>query len=105
VAREEHEMKQTADFTQVIDLINQRHAEQVAAIQSLRSEQASAIENLRTELRGEQGAVRNELSWLSRTVNAIDRAPAPYSRPKTFVTATEMNSVSHPVRVKVGHQG
>ncbi len=45
------------------------------------------------------------LQQLARTVNAIETAPAPYGKPKTFHSATEFHSVSAPKRVKQGYQG
>lgn len=49
--------------------------------------------------------LRGEVTWLKRSVVTLESAPAPYGRPKTFVTATEVHSVSHPTRVNLGYQG
>ena len=45
------------------------------------------------------------LDSVKRTVNAIETLPVPYGRPKAYVSATEFQSVSNPVRVRQGQNG
>jgi len=75
----------------------------------------TALNDLRAELREqgqqlrEQGQQLRKLEaqtgQIERDMAAIRTLPVPYGRPKTFVSATEMHSVSNPVTAKQGYQG
>jgi hypothetical protein len=50
-------------------------------------------------------SLENDLGRVDRTVRAIETQPVPYGRPKTFLSATEVHSVSAPIRKGQGYVG
>ena len=65
----------------------------------------SDLGSVRTEVKSELGSVTTELSTVKRTVNAMEAAPQPYGRPKTYHSVTEAHSVSDARRFRQGYQG
>lgn len=49
--------------------------------------------------------LEDEVGRMDRSVKAIESFPVPYGRPRTYHSATELHSVSKPVRRRQGYMG
>lgn len=49
--------------------------------------------------------LEDEVARMDRSVKAIESFPVPYGRPRTYHSATELQSVSKPVRRRQGYMG
>ncbi len=49
--------------------------------------------------------IENEVSHIDRSVKAIESLPVPYGRPRNYHSATELQSVSKPVRRRQSYLG
>ena len=49
--------------------------------------------------------LEDDLARMDRSVKAIESFPVPYGRPRTYHSATELQSVSKPVRRRQGYMG
>ncbi len=65
----------------------------------------SAIQSQLDSLQQQVQRQVNLSDSIDRRVSAIESFPVPYGRPKAYHSATEVHSVSNPIRTKVGRYG